>query len=384
LKELNFEHEKKICHVDPFLSAKADGIYSHIKSLIQNVNPTFKHIIIFGGFIDAKRSLEELGVKSYFVPELEKKISFSVLFKLLNILRKENVDIIHAHALKSYILCGIINIFLRKKMIYNDHGVFIDSEYHNRLGKSLLLILHRIINSSGSVDAFITPSKYCKKRLLTYTNFSTKIKVYSNGTELLPENNCDNELMRKINRLKEKNIIIGIVGRIAEEKRIDRNLMIINRLIKKGYMVHAFILGDGPLWDVIDRLILDLRIEKDVSLLGYVKNAKAYFPSFDFILLTSDREGMPLIVWEAMAQAVPIISTDVGGIREIIEANNCGLIFSRESINDGVNLCEKLINDPGLRKELGKNGKNAIEKKYSMDNFKSFFNRLYFSLINAD
>ena len=72
-----------------------------------------------------------------------------------------------------------------------------------------------------------------------------------------------------------------------------------------------------------------MNLNQNVKMLGYIPNAKLYIKYFDLLLFTSDWEGLPLSVWEAMAAKVPIVSTDVGGVKEILEKEKCGLTYPR-------------------------------------------------------
>jgi len=86
-------------------------------------------------------------------------------------------------------------------------------------------------------------------------------------------------------------------------------------------------------------------------------------------LFTSDWEGLPLTIWETMAAGIPIVSTDVGGVKEIIEQEKCGIIYPMNSIEGGINALEKIIFNSELKKSMGLNGKNAVKNKYNVGSF---------------
>ena len=116
---------------------------------------------------------------------------------------------------------------------------------------------------------------------------------------------------------------------------------------------------------------------------GYVEGAKNYINYFDTLLLTSDWEGFPLTIWEAMAAGIPIISTDVGGIKEILEKEKCGLIYPKGDSDRAIRSIIELMDNNSYRMKLGENGKKAIETKYNRDQFISFFDALYSNLLSS-
>ena len=169
-------------------------------------------------------------------------------------------------------------------------------------------------------------------------------------------------------------------GRIESEKRLDRAIEIIYRLKQSNIIVHLFIMGDGIKKNSIVDLVRDYKLEEAVSFLGIVQNPEYYFKYFDCLLLTSDREGLPFVIWESMAEGLPILSTSVGGITEILTDVNCGMIFDKENIADAVEKAKLLIKDKSLRDKLGLNGKRAITDKYNVEHFKKFIDNLYSDL----
>ncbi|MCH7724294.1 MAG: glycosyltransferase, partial [Bacteroidetes bacterium] len=171
------------------------------------------------------------------------------------------------------------------------------------------------------------------------------------------------------------------VGRIDNEKRVDRAIDLISQLKKENVDIHLFIFGNGDLMNEIRLQIERLNVQKLITFLGIVKNPKIYFKLFDTLILTSDREGLPLVIWEAMSQGLPIISTDVGGVKEIINDARCGLLFNKNNLKDGSLLIKRILGDDYLKKSLGVNGLNAIGYKYNQANFDKQIDGIYSCLV---
>jgi len=140
------------------------------------------------------------------------------------------------------------------------------------------------------------------------------------------------------------------------------------------------IFGDGDTKEDLIKYVSELGLKSKVFFFDFVQNVSSYFSLFDILLFTSDWEGMPLTVWEAMANKLPIVAPDVGGFKEILEENNCGLVFKPDDLGDAEIKLWKLIEDESLRKKLGENGFRVIKEKYNSNNFIRQIENIYLNL----
>jgi glycosyltransferase involved in cell wall biosynthesis len=368
----------KVCHICDRITGKADGVFGHILMLMDNIDKNkYEQIVIYQGGEIVENELNKMGIKVYALPGLTKRLSFNAITNIYKIIRSENINIIHTHLLKPYIIGGMINIFLRKKFIYNYHGLFINSIYHSRIDKLILKVFHWLICFFKAVDIVILPSKGSKHLLESETNLFPQIEVYYNGYNSNTQGQADEKISSVLQDYKGKYFLIGIIGRIDVEKKIETSLKILKELIQKEYSVFFVYFGDGPLKDEMKNYATSMGVDSNCKFFGFIKNVKCYLKYFDIILFTSDWEGLPLTYWEAMGNSVPIISTDVGGAREILIENDCGLVYPKGNIEEGVKAVEFVIKNEYSRRKLGENGKLAIQSKYNTHAFKTFFEDLY-------
>lgn len=373
-----------ICHIADHLNGEIDGVFKHISSIIKLTgNKNFKHYLCFEGNKQIEEEIKRLGGNLIILPEIRSKLPFLAVIKFIKLCIKNDIEIIHAHFLKSYIIAGLGNVFMKKKVIYNYHGLFIRNEFYNLFERALYQLFHFIICQLKGVQLALVPSKESMNELISETKLFPNISQYYNGISCdfrNPQINLD--IVNKIDRIKSFKFVF--IGRIEEEKRVDRALSILNNLKNEGVNIHLFIFGSGSLINNITKLCNDLELDKFVSFLGVVKNPTDYLNYFDCLILTSDREGMPFVVWESMSQGLPIISSSVGGITEILNDANCGLHFYKESIFDASEKAKAIISDSAFRKRLGTNGKNAVTMKYNIENFKQFIDNCYINLANVN
>jgi glycosyltransferase involved in cell wall biosynthesis len=368
----------KICHFTNRITGKSDGVYAHLKMLFKNLdNSKYEQYLVFQGDKTIEYEVKEYGVTVLTLPNLNKKFSIKSFFQFILFINSQEIDIIHTHFLKPYAIAGISNIILRKKMIYNYHGLFIDNIYNTSLDKILYKIAHFIICSFGAVEVAIVPSFASKKALINETKIFPQTKVYYNGFDPSDNTGQNIHIVNYLTEIKNSYFLIGIVARIEIQKRIDLSLEIAKFLVQKHKNLFFVLFGDGPLENEMQSLANSLGLENNVKFFGYIPNVKSYIKFFDVLLFTSDWEGLPLTIWETMAAGIPIVSTDVGGVKEIIEQEKCGIIYPINSIEGGGNALEKILFNSELKKSMGLNGKAAVKNKYNVGSFIKSMESIY-------
>lgn len=374
-----------VCHIANHITGKADGVYSYLKMIFQNSDKEkIQHSLIYQGGEKIKKELSEIGVKIFECDSLKKKIPLKAFKDISAFIRNNEIDVIHTHLIKPYAISGLVNIFLRRKHIFNYHGLFIyNNTYYGLTEKIIYGAIHIIINFFRAVDAVLVPSKKSKELLMAETKLFPEPLVYYNGYDSNTTiTETDSELYLRIENLKKENKIIAIVGRLEVDKRIDRALSIFKNIIAEYPKVHLLVFGHGKLENYLIDLTKEFNLLSNVSFLGYVPDVKNYYHLFDIVLFTSDWEGMPLTMWESMANEVPVLAPDVGGFKEILEENNCGLIYYPGDLNDAGLKLLQLIENNTLRKSLGNKGRKAVEEKYNSKNFINQIESIYSNLLN--
>jgi glycosyltransferase involved in cell wall biosynthesis len=374
----------KVCHIVNLITGKSDGVYSHLKMIFKNSDKTkFQHYLIFQGGENIEKEVAELGVKVFVIPSFKKKVSLRPFIDVYEILKINKIDIIHTHLIKPYAITGLLNIFLRKKFIFNYHGIFLaNNPYYNFIEQFIYSLMHKVIYLFGKVDVVLVPSRRSKELLLQETKLFPEPIVYYNGYSSIKSNSkLDKELWQKIQELKKKYFIISVIGRLEIQKRIDITLELFRSVSLKNEQLFLVIFGDGILKSQLIKMSSELGISSQVIFFDYVPDVVNYLKFIDILLFTSDWEGMPLSMWEAMANQVPVVAPEVGGFREILEENDCGLIYEPGNLEDAEEKILQLINDEQLRIRLGHNGKLAIETKYNEKEFIHQIERVYFQLV---
>ncbi len=124
--------------------------------------------------------------------------------------------------------------------------------------------------------------------------------------------------------------VLGFAGRIAAQKQPLLLVKVLSSLLQKGMNAELVVAGEGELLPSLKERVLAQGLSERVRWLGWIEEMRGFYSSIDAVLLTSEQEGMPLVVLEAMACGVPVVALDVGGIREVLIHGETGFIAADE------------------------------------------------------
>lgn len=193
----------------------------------------------------------------------------------------------------------------------------------------------------------------------------------------------------KLPSLKKKPIkkngdwIIGIVGRLSEEKRHIDLLKAFADVSLKFPAVTLQIVGDGYLRQDLERTAGELGISKIVTFTGFQENVYEYLEKMDLFVLPSRTEGSPLSILEAMAAGLPVISTNIGGIPEIVINNSTGLLVALENTDELSGAIVRLLSNPSAMKKMGENGRKRVMAHFHPGKFIEQHENIYKSQLSA-
>ena len=136
-------------------------------------------------------------------------------------------------------------------------------------------------------------------------------------------------------------------------------------LIKEGKNIHGVLIGDGPEIDNIKKLSEQLGINDRVEFKGHVENVSAELYNLDIFFFPSYREGLSVAIIEALAMGLPIVASDVGGIKEQVFENENGFVCSAGDISSYKEKLLRLIDNLELRVAFSKRSRGIAEKRFS-------------------
>jgi len=284
--------------------------------------------------------------------------SFSAARKCKEICAKHNIDLVHVHDSQSHTV-AILSAVL--------------------FGNRTAIILSRKVDFPVSSNPFskykynhpqirkiICVSDAVKKIMTADISNSHLLTVIHDGVNLQRFSKPSTGFLRKKYNLSSDTLIIGNIAAIAPHKDyftfVDTVELLVNAQLKAKY----FIVGDGPERKAIENYIENKKLAQHIILTGFINNIEEVLPEFDIFLFTSKTEGLGSSLLDAALAKVPVVSTNAGGIPEIIKDGETGLLVP---VQNPKVLSEKvmlLANNKKLRKELAMNASENV-KNFSTD-----------------
>lgn len=293
----------------------------------------------------------------------------SELFYSLKIIRKEKIDLIHSHWIVPSGLIGVICKKLFKiRHITTAHAgdVFTikNSKYFTKISSFIL----------RNSDKITANSIYTKDAILSIENkIKNNVEIIPMGVDMSIFNPKWRDRDFKIN-FGAKYIIFS-VGRLVDKKGIKYLISAMKYITKEFSDTKLIIGGSGPNRKYLEILTKKLGLNDKIIFTGYIKNSELpfYFASSDVFVLPSivtregDTEGLGIVLLEAMASGTPVIGSNVGGIRDIIEDNKTGFLTKPRNPEDIANKIVKLLQDEKIRHFFSMEGLKLIEDKFSWE-----------------
>jgi colanic acid/amylovoran biosynthesis glycosyltransferase len=168
---------------------------------------------------------------------------------------------------------------------------------------------------------------------------------------------------------RNRNPAILYVGRLVPEKGQAVLLEAVAQLAERGHRAEVSLAGDGPLRPSLERLAEHLGIASRVSFLGAVgqDDLHALYEEASIFCLPSFAEGVPVVLMEAMAMGLPVVSTRITGIPELIEDGVDGLLVAPGRPDELAERLERLLDDPSLCRELGSRGREKVLREFDAE-----------------
>jgi glycosyltransferase involved in cell wall biosynthesis len=311
---------------------------------------------------------------------IEKPYDIRVIFKLLRLLREQQIDILHTHLPYSGIV-GRLGALLAgtKVIISTEHGLM--ESYHplTRLGNILTLPLNH---------ATIAVSQAAARSILRYKIIRPeKIQVIHNAIDVasLEHIHPDTESIKKSLGVNGQDLIVGTVSHIRPEKGHQYLLRAARLVLQQRTDVSFVIVGKKKSKEDLKRLeelARLLGIRDKIIFTGFREDALQIMKTFDIFVLPSVWEAFALVIMEAMASGKPIVTTNVGGIPEAIDDGVNGfLVAPRDPQQLAVKILY-LLNDNALCNRMGKEGRKKALNKFDIKHMVKEVEQVYVTALN--
>lgn len=292
-----------------------------------------------------------------------KKSLLTGILKISKIINSEKPDIVHSHTVYSHLFVRMASLFCSKtKYIASEHGTMNDS-LSSAIGFTLMKKTNFLSNlltnvSQSSVDSYI------------------KHKIVKNKQMICVYNGVNFNKFSKKDHIQNINKIL-YVGRITKEKNLHLLIDILKDIKGQNYVCD--IVGDGNQLDKIKDYVLENNLTSKVKFLGKRLDVSEIMKNYDILFLTSFTEGLPTVLIEAIASKILVLTTECGGVKEILE----GFEFLVAENNNKMDFLDKFNQLKNTQLNCVVNSLyNAVEAKFSQENMIVSWENVYKNILS--
>lgn len=300
--------------------------------------------------------------------------------RLATTLRRERCLIVQSYFFWQDILCvpasWLAPCVKRLISLRRNAGVIMDHRPHYRVLQALANIF---------ADSIVCNSRSVRRDTLRRERFVRgKLGVIPNGVrEITKVEDARELLVDQYPVLCDVKPLIGMVATLKPQKRHDVFLKALHQARKKCPQMKAILVGnDLGMRARLESMVRELMLENAVVFTGGLKDPGVVFSGIDVFALTSDYEGMPNALLEAMAAGLPVVATRVTGTEEVVADRKTGMLCEAGDDVGIANAMVELARDRSVAKKMGEAARRFVLNKYGMNKMVSRYARLYHSLLS--
>ncbi len=343
--------------------------------------------------------VRNLGITPVIIPEMHRSINLQqdwiAYQKLKKIIKDFNPDIVHTHASKAGALgrlaahnAGVPVI------IHTFHGHVFDA-YFGSAQANFYKVIERVMAkfstqiiaiSEQQKEDLVNKYRICKEEKVKIVNLGFDLQKFQDNQEE------KRSFFRQKYQVTDDEIAIAITGRLVPIKNHSMFVDVIGKVLAQTTKkVRFFIVGDGEERQNIEQKLTDNNIpycdalkeitQKPVTFTSWLKDVDVVNAGVDVVVLTSLSEGTPVSLIEAQASNKPIVTTNVGGISNIVVPGTTALLSETHDIVTFANHLLSLIEDKNLRTQMSINGWEFVRKKFHYTRLTNDMDSLYTELL---
>ena len=309
----------------------------------------------------------------YYTAPRTSKFSVAFLKKIMEVIKKEKIDVVHVHDSNSLTLSLFALRFAPPvKLVYS-------RKRNNRVKPNFF---KKLKYNNSRISGIICVSQAVKNVLLPVIYDPSKIQVIHDGIdveELLER--TDRQILHKEFALEKNAILIGNVAGLTKQKDLFTFLNAAREILDlSGQKLHFFIFGEGPLEKELKEHANSLKLSDNVVFAGFRNDIASILPELDVFMISSETEGLPLSVLEAFACRVPVVATAAGGTGEAVNHQITGMLSPVKEHRQLASNVIEVLQNPHLRQTMVENAFDLVHERFSLKvmekNYYAFYKNL--------
>jgi glycosyltransferase involved in cell wall biosynthesis len=336
---------------------------------------------------DLHERARKLGVESFYTIDESFKFDIGAMRRMLKLCREKQIDIFHAHCYKSDLYGLILSRFHKMKLVTTAHGPLASFKFfwasknwrvrylYDQLDLRLLKYYDLVLMVSDTMRDIISRYKVDPRRMMWIRNAIDSKFFRRTGAP-------DAGFRAKLG-IPAGATVVGAVGRLNGEKDYPNLLRAAQILVAKRPDLYFVIAGKGELETELKQMARELGVAERVIFMGHFHDVRQVFELMDLYVLSSTREGLPNTVLEAMAMEVPIVSTDVDGVKEAVSDQREAFLVPPQDSPALAAGIERMLDDTELRQRLARQAREKVEAEFSFAHRTRTIENLYRQLMAA-
>jgi glycosyltransferase involved in cell wall biosynthesis len=352
----------------------------------------FRSVLVSGKEGPGEGSLLDMadrhGVRPVLVEELGREVSIvddlAAVTRLYRLIRQVRPEIVHTHMAKAGTAGRLAARLAGVPLVLHTYHGHVFHSYFGPLKTAVFLNIERLLSRLS--DRLIAVGHNQRQDLIRYRVASPdKIVSVPLGLEIESMLGADSERgrLRAELGLDRADKLVGIVARLVPIKAHEVFLQAADQVRRLVPRARFLVVGDGERRAELEHYTRQLGLDDTTFFLGWRRDMRAVYADLDAVVLSSLNEGSPVAIIEAMAAGRPVISTDVGGVSEVVESGRSGLLVPPRDAAALANAVTLVLSDPVAANRMGQAAREAVYPKYSSSRLISDLEQLYLSLARA-
>jgi glycosyltransferase involved in cell wall biosynthesis len=327
---------------------------------------------------------EERGVPVLPLPSLQRELSprrdAAAIRSLRRLLRERRPHVLHTHTAKAGATGRLAALLAGRArppaILHTFHGHVLSGYFSPRRERVFRTIERALARGASTL---IAVSEEVRDDLVTMRVApAERIAVVPYGFDLSALGGDDGRAARRAELgLDDGTFVVGFAGRLTAIKRPLDLVRTLAAVRQEGVDASLVVVGDGPERTHVEVLASQLGVADRCRLVGYRRDMREWYSAFDAFLLVSQNEGTPVVAIEALAAGRPVVATDAGGTRTVVEHGRSGYL---ERVGDTTALAARLAElarDPALARSLAEHGAADVRARFSLERMADDVEALY-------